>query len=98
MDYVVLLQDKEVHHNNWSMGAVNRTFSNYDGKVQKIEVRISGGGQLVHYVRPITSVEEDISFIMYGGRLRKRFWCHSDGLKTVCRKDLVVTGVGRSVF
>ena len=56
IDDVVLLRDKEAHRNNWSMGVVNRTFPSDDGKVRKIEVRTSRGGQLVHYVWPIMEV------------------------------------------
>ena len=56
IDDVVLIRDKEAHRNNWSMDVVNQTFPNDDGKVRKIEVRTSRGGQLVHYVRPITEV------------------------------------------
>ncbi|XP_062602313.1 uncharacterized protein LOC134264026, partial [Saccostrea cucullata] len=53
---VVLLREKEAHRNDWSMGVINRTFPDEDGKVRKIEVRTNRGGQLVHYVRPITEV------------------------------------------
>lgn len=53
---VVLLRDKEAHRNNWSMGVINRTFLDSDDKVRKLELRVSKGGQLIHYVRPVTEV------------------------------------------
>lgn len=56
IDDVVLLREKEAHRNDWKMGVINRAFPDDDGKVRKIEVRISRGGQLVHYVRPVTEV------------------------------------------
>lgn len=56
IDDVVLLREKEAHRNDWSMGVINRTFPDDDSKVRKIEVRTSRGGQLVHYVRPVTEV------------------------------------------
>ncbi|XP_062587039.1 uncharacterized protein LOC134248653 [Saccostrea cucullata] len=36
VDDVVLLREKEAHRNDWSMGVINRTFPDDDGKVRKI--------------------------------------------------------------
>lgn len=57
-DDVVLLREKEkeAHHNAWSISIINRTFPYDDGKVHKIVVRTSRGGQPVYYVRPVTEV------------------------------------------
>lgn len=51
---VVLIKDAEARRNEWPMGLVTRAFASKDGKVRKVEVRISRGGETKSLLRPVS--------------------------------------------
>ncbi|KAI7813336.1 hypothetical protein IRJ41_016654 [Triplophysa rosa] len=55
---LVLLKDNQSPRNNWPMALVSKVFPSTDGKVRKVELKVSksGSGKDVKYLRPITAV------------------------------------------
>ncbi|KAJ8000025.1 hypothetical protein DPEC_G00200530 [Dallia pectoralis] len=53
---LVLLKDTQVKRNEWPMALVTKAFSSSDGKVRKLELKVTKGGTARTYFRPITEV------------------------------------------
>ncbi|XP_055487755.1 uncharacterized protein LOC129695020 [Leucoraja erinacea] len=53
---IVLLKDKQARRNEWPMAIISKTFPSQDGKVRRVEIRISKDGGQKLYVRTITEV------------------------------------------
>ncbi|KAM7281667.1 uncharacterized protein ISCGN_006482 [Ixodes scapularis] len=51
---IVLLRDKQVHRNEWPMGAIVNTFPCAEGKVRKVEIKTATRGELKTFLRPVT--------------------------------------------
>ncbi|KAL3967947.1 NLR family CARD domain-containing protein 3 [Sarotherodon galilaeus] len=51
---LVLIKDAQVRRNEWPMGLVNQIFPDKDGRVRKIEVRVSRNGTINTYLRPVS--------------------------------------------
>ncbi|XP_062846307.1 uncharacterized protein LOC134305914 [Trichomycterus rosablanca] len=51
---VVLLKDSQARRNDWPMGVITKTVPSKDGKVRKVEVKITKGGSPKVLSRPIT--------------------------------------------
>ena len=51
---LVLLKDAETTRNNWPLGLISRTFPNKDGKVRRIEVKVTKHGTAKVFLRPIS--------------------------------------------
>ena len=53
---LVLLRDKELHRNHWSVGIIEKTFLSDDLNVRKVQVRIVRDGKTSSYVRPVSEL------------------------------------------
>lgn len=53
---IVLLKDNQSPRNEWPMGLVTSTFPSSDGKVRKIEVRITTQDTVKTFLRPVSEV------------------------------------------
>ena len=53
---LVLLRDSQVKRNQWPMALVTKTFPASDGKVRKLELKVTRGGTSKTFFRPITEV------------------------------------------
>ncbi|XP_040289970.1 uncharacterized protein LOC121002590 [Bufo bufo] len=53
---LVLLKDREVCRNEWPMGLVTSVMPSDDGKVRKVEIKITKGGSARTFSRPITEL------------------------------------------
>lgn len=51
---VVLLKDSQIARNEWPMAMVTSTFPSQDGKVRKVEVKISYQGNPKTFLRPVS--------------------------------------------
>lgn len=50
------MRDTQAARNEWPMGLVSDVFKSPDGKVRKIQVRVSEEGSCKTYFKPITEV------------------------------------------
>ncbi|XP_071995795.1 uncharacterized protein [Engystomops pustulosus] len=50
---LVLLKDKEAHRNEWPMGLITKVMPSDDGKIRKVEVKVTKGGSAKVFFRPI---------------------------------------------
>lgn len=55
---LVLLKDNQSPRNKWPMALVSKVFPSADGRVRKVQLKVSksGSGKDVTYLRPITEV------------------------------------------
>ena len=60
-----MLKDTQVKRNEWPMALVTKAFSSSDGKVRKIELKVTKGGAVRLYFRPITEVVLLMSLKVY---------------------------------
>ncbi|XP_051792766.1 uncharacterized protein LOC127530319 [Acanthochromis polyacanthus] len=51
---LVLLKDSQVKRNEWPLALVTKTFSDQDGKVRKIELKVTRSGSAKTFLRPVT--------------------------------------------
>ncbi|KAM4593953.1 uncharacterized protein PAE49_010961 [Odontesthes bonariensis] len=51
---LVLLKDSEAKRNEWPMALVTKTFPGQDGKVRKIELKVTRSGSAKTFLRPIS--------------------------------------------
>lgn len=51
---LVLLKDNQVKRNEWPMALVTKTFPDQDGKVRKIELKVTRSGSAKTFLRPIS--------------------------------------------
>jgi len=50
---VVLLKQAQSKRNDWTLGLITSVFPSSDGKVRKIEVKTTSGGNVKTFLRPI---------------------------------------------
>ncbi|XP_057209258.1 uncharacterized protein LOC130566061 isoform X1 [Triplophysa rosa] len=53
---VVLLKQAQFPRNDWPLGLISSVFPSSDGKVRKVEVRTTSGGNVKTFLRPISDV------------------------------------------
>ena len=53
---LVLLRDTQLKRNQWPMALVTKTFPGSDGKIRKLELKVTRGGTSKTFLRPITEV------------------------------------------
>ncbi len=53
---VVLLKQVQFPRNDWPLGLITSVFPSNDGKVRKVEVRTTSGGNVKTFLRPISDV------------------------------------------
>lgn len=53
---LVLMRDTQAARNEWPMALVSEVFKSSDGKVRKIQIRVSRDGSCKTYLRPITEI------------------------------------------
>lgn len=53
---IVRMKEKDVRRNEWTMGIVIRAFPSSDGKVRKVEIRVTKDGKLALVTRPTTDM------------------------------------------
>ncbi|XP_026005436.1 uncharacterized protein LOC113010547 [Astatotilapia calliptera] len=53
---LVLLKDPQVKRNQWPMALVTKAYPDSDGKVRKLELRVTKGGTIKTFFRPVTEV------------------------------------------
>lgn len=53
---LILLKDKEVCRNEWTMGLITKVMPSDDNKVRKVEVKVTNGGSTRTLTRPITEL------------------------------------------
>ncbi len=53
---LVLMRDVQAARNEWPMALVSEVFKSSDGKVRKIQIRVSKDGSCKTYLRPITEI------------------------------------------
>ncbi|XP_031729760.1 uncharacterized protein LOC116397960 [Anarrhichthys ocellatus] len=53
---VVLLKDSQVTRNEWPLGLVTQTFPSEDGKVRKVEIKVTRTGVTKLFLRPVSEV------------------------------------------
>lgn len=51
---LVLLKDSQVKGNEWPMALVTKTFPDRDGKVRKIQLRVTRSGSAKTFLRPVS--------------------------------------------
>ena len=51
---LVLLKDNQVKRNEWPMAVVTKTFPDQDGKVRKIELKVTRSGSAKTFLRPVS--------------------------------------------
>lgn len=51
---LVLLKDSQVKRNDWPMALVTKTFPDQDGKVRKIEIKVTRSGSAKTFLRPVS--------------------------------------------
>lgn len=56
MGDLVLLKDSQVTRNEWPMALVTKAIPGTDGKVRKLELRVTKGGSAKTFLRPIVEV------------------------------------------
>ena len=68
---LVLLKDSQVKRNEWLMALVTKTFPDRDGKVRKIELKVTRSGSAKTFLRPISetillkSAEDRVNVVLY---------------------------------
>ncbi len=55
-DDIVLLKDNQVARNEWPMALVTSVFPGQDGKVRKVELKVTKEGSSKTFLRPISEV------------------------------------------
>lgn len=53
---LVLLRDAQVKRNLWPMALVTKAHPGSDGKVRKLELKVTKGGTVKTFFRPVTDV------------------------------------------
>ncbi|XP_034385377.1 uncharacterized protein LOC117728696 [Cyclopterus lumpus] len=53
---VVLLKDSQVPRNEWPLGLVTQTFPSEDGKVRKVEIKVTRTGVTKIFLRPVSEI------------------------------------------
>lgn len=53
---LVLLKDNQVKRNEWPMALVTKAIVDLDGKVRKLELKVTKSGTAKTFLRPITEV------------------------------------------
>lgn len=53
---LVLLKDPQVKRNQWPMALVTKAYLDSDGKVRKLELKVTKGGTVKTFFRPLTEV------------------------------------------
>lgn len=53
---LVLLKDTQVKRNLWPMALVTKTHPRSDGKVRKLELKVTKNGTVKTFLRPVTEV------------------------------------------
>lgn len=51
---LVLLKDNQARRNEWPMALVTRTFPDQDGKVRKVELKVTKSGSAKTFLRPVS--------------------------------------------
>lgn len=51
---LVLLKDNQVKRNEWPMALIMKTFPDQDGKVRKIELKVTRSGSAKTFLRPVS--------------------------------------------
>lgn len=52
----MLLKDTQAKRNQWPMAIVTKALLNSDGKVRRLELKITKGGTVKFFLRPVTEV------------------------------------------
>lgn len=53
---MVLLKDSQNKRNDWPLGLITDTYPSKDGKVRKVQVRVSGKDGPKLYLRPVSEM------------------------------------------
>lgn len=51
---LVLLKDNQVKRNEWPMDLITKTFPKQDGKVRKIQLKVTRSGSAKTFLRPVS--------------------------------------------
>ena len=53
---LVLMKDSQVQRNDWPLALVTKTFPDKDGKVRKIELKVTKSGTVRTFLRPVSEI------------------------------------------